>query len=246
MVPDGGTLPRTWPGPPARVSPACGQLCPSVLGVTQADGGRPSVGRRGGRGWRGFGGGGSVPIGAGCGPDIRVPGEGGRQGARPNEPRGGPAGHAAGPGAQERRGGAGRVEPGGFQGTRGPGAVRPEKRPQAVWWRRGAGAVAGPVSADLGLSGVCRPLAGSAWLSPGGSKSACFGHPVSCSPARPHGLAAAEVGPLHPALGVRHPGVPGGAEPVPGPRAAAAAALAEGDGGAGLALRPAGRGSLLR
>lgn len=56
LVPDGGTRPRTWPGPPARVSLACGQLCPSVLGVTQADGGRPSVGRRGGRGWRGFGG----------------------------------------------------------------------------------------------------------------------------------------------------------------------------------------------
>ncbi|VFV27975.1 dol-p-man:man c-pp-dol [Lynx pardinus] len=36
LVPDGGTLPRTWPGPPARGSLACGQLCPSVLGVPRA------------------------------------------------------------------------------------------------------------------------------------------------------------------------------------------------------------------
>ena len=142
-----------------------------------------------------------------------------------------------------RRGGEalGAWSPGGFRARGGqvPSGLRSGPR-------LCGGAVAGPVSADVGLSGVCRPLAGSAWLSPGGSKSASFGHPVSRSPARPHGLAAAEVGPLHPALGVRHPGVPGGAEPVPGPRAAAAAALAEGDGGAGLALRPAGRGSLLR
>ncbi|KAM9683913.1 dol-P-Man:Man(7)GlcNAc(2)-PP-Dol alpha-1,6-mannosyltransferase isoform 1-T1 [Dama dama] len=72
--------------------------------------------------------------------------------------------------------------------------------------------------------------------------------PQCAGPARgaagPGGLAAAEVGTLHLALGLRHPGLQGRAEPTPGSGAAVAALLAEALADPGPALCRAGRDPL--